>query len=143
MIDQIQQLYPVHFGIQQARLEQVLEGSGFDTLMVYSGHARVAFLDDYHYHFKANPHFLAWLPLLESPSSMLLLRPGQKPVLHYFQPDDYWHDVPPDPESWWADLFEIKMHEQPVTPKSVRISGRVALIAELDEDEIPGDIALK
>ena len=142
MIDQIQQLYPDHFDLQQARLEQVLEGSGFDTLMIYSGHSRTAFLDDFQYHYKANPHFLAWLPLSESPSSMLLLRPGQKPLLHYYQPEDYWHDVPPDPESWWADSFEIKFHEEPVTPRAVRESGSVALIADLDESEMPGGMAL-
>jgi Xaa-Pro dipeptidase len=142
MTNQIQQLYPGHFDIQQARLEQVLEGSGFDTLMIYSGHPATAFLDDYQYHFKANPHFLAWLPLPQSPSSMLLLRPAQKPVLHYYQPDDYWHDVPPDPEAWWADLIEINIHGEPVTPMSVRESGSVALIAELDESDLPGGMAL-
>ena len=142
MTDLIQQLYPGHFATQCSRLEQVLEGSGFDTLMIYSGHARAAFLDDYHYHFKPNPHFLSWLPLPDSPSSMLLLRPGQKPVLHYFQPEDYWHDVPPDPEAWWADLYDVQLHGEPVTPMSVRETGSIALIAELDETELPGGMAL-
>ena len=142
MIDQIQQLYPGHFDVQTKRLEKVLEGSGFDTLMIYSGHARAAFLDAYHYNFKPNPHFVSWLPLTQSPSSMLLLRPGQKPVLHYFQPDDYWHDVPPDPEPWWADLYDVHMHSEPVTPMSVRVTGNVALIAELDESDLPGGMAL-
>ena len=38
---------------------------------------------------------------------MLVISPGQKPRLFYYQPDDYWYSPPSDPESWWADLFDV------------------------------------
>ncbi|MEM9533104.1 MAG: Xaa-Pro dipeptidase [Pseudomonadota bacterium] len=99
--------YPAHLATLQQHLESSLEGLPYDGVAIYSGTPYVAFLDDYHFPFKANPHFLWWLPLTELPESWLLLRPGAKPRLLYHQPADYWHLPPEDPAGFWTGSFDI------------------------------------
>ncbi len=101
------ELYATHRAEIQQRWEQALELSRFDACLVHSGTPRISFQDDYAYPFRANPNFLAWLPLTHHHDSALLIRPGERPLLFYYQPDDYWYQPPADPESWWADHFEI------------------------------------
>ncbi|MFK7958004.1 MAG: Xaa-Pro dipeptidase [Lysobacterales bacterium] len=87
--------------------ESALQGLGFDSLAIYAGSPKIAFLDDYHFPFKANPHFLWWLPLEQHPESWVVVRPGQKPQLIYHQPEDYWHLPPSDPQGVWTEHFDI------------------------------------
>jgi len=68
-----------------------------------------SFLDDYEYAFRPNPHFLHWLPLTRHADSALLIVPGERPRLFYYQPDDYWYLPPADPEPWWAQHFEVEV----------------------------------
>jgi Xaa-Pro dipeptidase len=105
----MKRLYPAHREEIQTRWEHALEGSGFDALLVHAGSVLVSFQDDYEYAFRANPNFLAWLPLTHYHDSVLFIRPGERPVLFYYQPDDYWYLPPADPESWWADHFDIRL----------------------------------
>ena len=63
-----------------------------------SGIEKFAFLDDRPYVFQPNPHFKHWLPLTSHPNSWIAVRPGKKPRVVYFQPDDYWHVPPSAPE---------------------------------------------
>lgn len=105
----IQPLYAAHVSTVQARWETALQKEGYDAVLVHSGTPMYSFMDDYEYSFRPNPHFLWWLPLTRHADSVLLIEAGKKPVLYYFQPDDYWHVPPSDPESWWADLFDIKV----------------------------------
>jgi Xaa-Pro dipeptidase len=93
----------------QRRWEAALEAEGFAAVAVHSGTPMYAFQDDYEYAFRPNPHFLAWLPLTHHADSLLLVLPGERPRLFYFQPDDYWYLPPADPESWWADHFDIEI----------------------------------
>jgi len=90
------------------RWTSALEQNGFDSVLVHSGTPMYSFLDDYEYPFRPNPHFLSWLPLTHHHDSALLIRPGNKPRLCFYQPDDYWYLPPADPESWWADHFDIQ-----------------------------------
>ena len=107
--------YADHLERQQRVWEEAMAQEGYDSVIVHAGSAIEAFLDDYHYPFRPNPHFLAWLPLLQHEESVLIVRPGFKPVLYYYQPDDYWHLPPADPESWWADHFEVRVVREPGT----------------------------
>lgn len=77
--------------------------------MIFSGAPRLVFLDDYHYPFKANPHFLGWLPLTSTPYCYLIHTPGELPVLVYYQEKDYWHTPPADPEGYWTEHFDIRV----------------------------------
>jgi Xaa-Pro dipeptidase len=103
----ITQGYKSHVRQVQHHWENALAAEGFDAVLIHAGSKVVSFLDDYEYPFRCNPQLLWWLPLTHHHDSALLVRPGRRPKLMYFQPDDYWHLPPADPESWWADEFEV------------------------------------
>lgn len=105
--------YAAHVTEIQHRWERALEEESFMAVLVHSGTPMHSFLDDYEYAFRPNPHFLAWLPLTRHHDSALLVVPGQKPVLFYYQPVDYWYLPPSDPESYWADHFDIEVVRDP------------------------------
>ncbi|MEE4216163.1 MAG: Xaa-Pro dipeptidase, partial [Xanthomonadales bacterium] len=102
-------LYAAHVAEIQKRWEATLEAEQFDAAVVHSGSPMYSFLDDYEYAFRPNPHFLAWLPLTSHSDSVLMVVPGERPRLVYFQPDDYWYLPPSDPEPWWAEHFTIEV----------------------------------
>lgn len=105
--------YAEHVAQLQEQWEAALVAEDFDSAIVHAGSPIVSFQDDFHYTFRANPHFLAWLPLTHHPESALIIRVGEKPVLYYYQPDDYWHLPPADPEPWWADHFDLRIEREP------------------------------
>jgi len=99
--------YKSHVAELQQRWESALEAEGYDAALIHAGSKLASFLDDYEYPFRCNPHLLWWLPLTRHHDSALLIRPGQRPKLFYYQPDDYWYLPPADPDSWWADEFDL------------------------------------
>lgn len=112
MIKEYADLFATHVSEMQLRWESAMEAEKLQAVLVHSGSPLVAFQDDYEYPFKPNPNFLAWLPLVHHHDSALLVRHGKKPLLFYYQPDDYWYLPPSDPEPWWADHFDIHVERQ-------------------------------
>lgn len=104
-----QSLYAAHVAEVQSRWEAALDAEDLQAVLVHSGAPMYSFLDDYEYAFRPNPHFLNWLPLTQHANSALLVVADQRPRLFYYQPDDYWYLPPADPESWWADHFDIEV----------------------------------
>jgi len=113
MNDVAQSLFSGHVGRVQSFWETALEAENLPAALLHSGSPIYSFLDDYEYAFRPNPHFLHWLPLTRHPDSALLIIPGQRPRLFYFQPDDYWYLPPADPEDWWARHFDIEVVRTP------------------------------
>ena len=103
------QLYPAHVETVKARHDRALEKAGGSHAVIFSGAPRLVFLDDYHYPFKANPHFIGWLPSTSTPYSYLIHTPGELPILVYYQEKDYWHTPPADPQGYWTDHFDIRV----------------------------------
>lgn len=102
-------LYPAHVREIQARHERALERAGAAHAVIFSGAPKPVFLDDYNYSFKANPHFLSWVPLLQNPWSLVICTPGEAPRLIYFQEKDYWHTPPANPDGFWTGEFDIRI----------------------------------
>ena len=102
-------LYPDHLETVMARHDVALEKSGAAHAVIFSGSPRYAFLDDNTYPFRANPHFISWLPLTSLPHSCIVYTPGERPRLIYYQPHDYWHAVPGEPSGYWANGFDISI----------------------------------
>jgi len=130
----IASLYAEHLQTCQARAERALSLSGHEALLIASGVEKYAFLDDRPYLFQPNPHFKAWLPLVAHPYSWLLVRPGAKPLLVYYQPDDYWHVPPAPPAGYWVDQVELRVISEPEQalqhlPADV---SRLAIVGEAD-----------
>ena len=122
--------YAAHVAELQQHWENALQAEGFDAALIHAGSKLASFLDDYEYPFRCNPHLLWWLPLTHHHDSALLVRPGHRPKLFYYQPDDYWYSPPADPESWWADEFEVVSVRDADAWKQAGINGRTALIGD-------------
>jgi Xaa-Pro dipeptidase len=122
--------YKTHVSKLQQHWENALEAEGFDAALIHAGSKLVSFLDDYEYPFRCNPHLQWWAPLSHHHDCALLIRPGHKPKLFYYQPDDYWHAPPADPESWWADEFEIVIVTEEDGWKQADINSRTACVGD-------------
>lgn len=105
--DNLSALYPAHLAEVEKRSADALAACGRDTLVVAAGMPHGWFLDDQDYPFKANPHFLHWLPLTDAPGSWVVYTPGAKPKLVFLQPHNYWHVVPSAPSGYWVEHFDI------------------------------------
>lgn len=102
-------LYPAHLQEMKARHDRALEKAGASHAIVLSGAPEPVFLDDSYYPFKANPHFVSWLPLTDTPLSYLVHTPGETPRLIYYQPKDYWHLPPSTPTGYWMHLYDVRV----------------------------------
>jgi len=102
-------LYGDHLQTVTARHDHALEKAGASHAVIYSGNPKLSFLDDYYHPFKANPHFMSWVPLTALPFSYIVYTPGEAPVLIYYQPHDYWHVVPGAPDGYWTSHFDIRV----------------------------------
>lgn len=130
--------YRDHLAILTARADHALAKTGFDHLLVAAGIEKLAFLDDLPYPFRPNPHFKAWLPLTRHPHSWIAYTPGQRPLLAYYQPDDYWHLPPSAPAGEWVEHFDIRVIRDPAeAAQHLPGSGRRAILGEIDA-ALPG-----
>lgn len=126
--------YAQHLTLLQAQAESALARCGFDALLIAAGVEKYAFLDDRPYLFQPNPHFKHWLPLSNHPNSWIVVRPGHKPRVVYYQPDDYWHVPPSSPTGEWVDLVELIIisRAEDAAAHLMNVSGRLAIIGEAD-----------
>lgn len=122
--------YRAHVATLQQHWEKALQAEGFDAALIHAGSMLASFLDDYEYPFRCNPHLLWWAPLTHHHDSALLIRPGRRPKLFYYQPDDYWYTPPADPESWWADEFEVVQVRDADAWKQAGVNARTAGIGD-------------
>lgn len=102
-------LYPDHVDILKSRHDRALERAGAAHAVIFAGSPLPVFLDDYDYPFKANPHFVSWVPLTRNPHCYIVYTPGNKPVLVFFQEEDYWHLPPARPDGFWTSQFDIRV----------------------------------
>jgi Xaa-Pro dipeptidase len=109
MFTQCATLYPDHLQRVIGIAEKAISAEQCDSILIHSGAPKLAFLDDYHGPYKANPNFVWWLPLTQSPHCYLLIQTGQKPVLLYHLADDFWHVPPQPPTGFWCDHFDIHL----------------------------------
>jgi Xaa-Pro dipeptidase len=132
------ELYSEHLQTVKARCDAALEKGDCDHLLVAAGIEKMRFLDDMPVPFKPNPQFKAWLPLIHHPHSWIAYTPGEKPVLVYFQPDDYWHVPPSAPSGPWVEHFDIRVVTDPAdAAKHLPTGGRRAILGEADA-ALPG-----
>ncbi|MBS7458427.1 Xaa-Pro dipeptidase [Coralloluteibacterium stylophorae] len=130
-------LYRDHVATLAARADAALARGGFDHLLIPAGVEKYYFLDDNPYPFRANPHFLHWVPLTRHAHSWIAYTPGERPLLAYYQPDDYWHLPPDAPEGYWTGEFEIKVIRTPEEAAALLPKGRAAILGE-DDAALPG-----
>lgn len=134
MSDALARLYPSHLETVKKRFDMALAASGFDTVAIFAGALHTLFLDDMDYPFRVNPHFKNWLPLSQAHDSFVAHVPGHKPVLVYYQPEDYWYLPPEPPSGYWSEHFDIRIIKRPEdAPGALPIARRCVFLGEWQE----------
>ena len=136
MRDDIDSSFPDHLAIVRRRTDAALAAHGFDGVAIFAGCPAYAFLDDHTYPFLANPHFKQWAPLMDAPHSFIAYVPGNRPVLCFHQPADYWHKPPNLPGEAWLREFQVEIVREPAAAKNLLGlgRGRIAFIGEWHEE---------
>ena len=129
-------LYPPHLDSIKSRFDHMLDKAGAVHAVVFSGAPKVVFLDDNYYPFKANPHFVHWLPLTDTPFCYLVYTPGEAPLLVYYQARDYWHRPPANPTGYWVEHFDVRVvHALDEIPQHLPMNrDRCVLIGDIEEN---------
>ena len=63
----LDELFVQHLETVMQRADRSLAASGFDALVIHAGRPPTQFLDDQDYPYKVNPHFKAWVPIVDNP----------------------------------------------------------------------------
>lgn len=129
-------LYPQHLQAIRERHDRALENAGASHAVIFSGNPKTVFLDDRPYAFKPSAHFVSWAPLTNLPLSYIVYTPGQKPRMIYYQPRDYWHVVPDEPDGYWTPQFDVRIVHS-VDAIADHLPGdrnKCILIGEIDDD---------
>src|SRR5579862_2499696 len=122
-------LYAEHLLTLTRRADAALQATGYDALVIHSGCPPMQFLDDQTYPYKVNPHFKAWVPVLDNPRSVLVYQPGHKPRVLFHQPDDYWHQAARMPSEPWVHAVDMTPLSDPAKAAGAWAAlGRVACI---------------
>ena len=105
--------FAAHLDTVRTRTDAALAAHRYDGVVIFSGRPRDHFLDDHAPPYHANPHFLYWAPLQDAPDSFIRYLPGQRPMLVFHQPADYWHKPPSLPAGEWTRAFDIQVVRTP------------------------------
>lgn len=125
----LDELYPGHLTTLMQRTDKSLAATGFDALVIRAGAAPTLFLDDQDYPYKVNPHFKSWVPITDNPHSFLVYRPGARPHVLFYQPEDYWHEPASLPQDPWVEAVDISILRDPAGASAHWANlGRVAFI---------------
>jgi Xaa-Pro dipeptidase len=129
----VDDLYLQHLQTLMRRTDQSLAATGFDALVIHAGSPPTQFLDDQDYPYKVNPHFKAWVPILDNPRCLLVYSPGARLQVLFHQPNDYWHKPAGLPQAPWAAAVDlIPMAEPAKAVAHWAKLGRVAFIGPPD-----------
>ncbi len=107
------QLFGDHFKTLCKRFDSVLQTEGIDSVVIPSGEPKGQFLDDMDYPFKVNPQFKTWVPIIDNPHCWLVYKFSEKPILIFYQAEDFWHKPVALEQDYWTEYFEIKIIHQP------------------------------
>ena len=125
--DALDELFPAHLAGLAATSGRALQAAGARALVIGAGFPKLRFLDDQPDAFIASPHFKAWVPVTDAPGSFVVFVPGERPLLLFHQPKDYWHKPPALPDGAWLGGFELRIIRNPaeasdhVPPRSVYV----------------------
>ncbi len=110
---QLDALFKNHVSARRKAAEALLNKHQFDAMVINAGAPFTYFADDQDAPFRPTPHFAHWVPT-EGPHHLLVVKPGQKPKLNYYFPNDFWHEHQELKKTFWTEEFEIEVfHELP------------------------------
>jgi Xaa-Pro dipeptidase len=134
----LEDAYGEHLEVLSRRYAALAETLGLEGVAIYSGTPAYRYRDDQAFPFRSGPFYRQWIPSDDHAGSLVLFRPGSRPVLVLQLPDDYWHSVPEAPDGAWTRHFELRITG---CPDGVRaeLPGDLARWALLGEPD--GDVA--
>lgn len=106
-------LYGDHLSAVQRIWSRALELAGCEYALIHSGSPPRVFMDDQDYPYRVNAHFKHWAPVLENPHCFVLFRPGERPVMLFHRPVDFWHQPAAVPDDYWTDYFDLRLIREP------------------------------
>lgn len=118
-----------HIHTLQRRYESAMAAHGYDGLLISSGAAPMRYGDDQAWHFQGYGPFLHWTGLTGLEYSWLLIRSGQKPQLHFYQPVDFWHANPELPDEPWQRSIDVHFSGRREAPM-VECGGSMAVMGD-------------
>jgi len=104
-------LYAEHLRVIMQRFERALAASKHERVVIFAGEILSVARDDQHYPFRAEPYFVQWLPLPDSPGSILEFEPGDRPRLCFMQPRNFWYEPPELPSGNWIEHVDVHIAE--------------------------------
>lgn len=107
---EIETLFKQHLGARLPGLENALQTFELDGLVLGAGTGDHYYQDDQETPFRTSHHFRHYCPV-EGEGHALVLRPGNRPVLFYYCPRDFWYEHKPLGEPYWHGCFEIRVFE--------------------------------
>jgi Xaa-Pro dipeptidase len=129
----LDQLYVKHLETSIRRADRSLEATGFDALVIHAGCPPTQFLDDQDYPYKVNPHFKAWVPIVDNPHCLLIYVPGTRVKVLFYQPNDYWHKPASLPQEPWTAAVDLEAMPDLAKASTYWANlGRVAFIGPRD-----------
>ncbi len=102
-------LFKKHIEHRVTQAKKLLEEEHLDCLFIESGFPEYYYLDDQPTFFKANPHFNFFCPDPGQGHLLKITKDSEKPILFYYIPDDFWHEVSSLKGEFWEDFFNIKI----------------------------------
>jgi Xaa-Pro dipeptidase len=100
-------LFQRHIADRQRTTAEALAQTGFEALVISSGKVYTHFADDQDAPFHPTPHFAHWCPMA-GPHHLLVVRPGLRPRLIRYAPEDFWYEQSPLGDPFWASEFELE-----------------------------------
>lgn len=82
-------------------------GLPVEAVVMHSGRQSYFHADDEAIAFHPLPHLVRWAPL-DGPEHLLVVRPGQRPIVVRVVPRDFWEEVKPLPPSYWQDAVDLR-----------------------------------
>jgi len=140
-VDNLKSLYQAHLNDLLARHRQIMSENGVEYIVVPSGTPIQVYLDDMDYPFKSSFFFRTYLPLTELPHSYLVIGLSGKPTLVYYQPEDYWHTPPSDPEGIWPDEFDVQIISDKAVAKNFMPADSSNVVILGEESEITRELS--
>jgi len=103
----LQDLYADHVRTRRERASAALSEAGFDAMLLDAGSPFRYWADDQDAPHHEAPHFAHWVPL-EGPQHLLLVRPGEEPLLARVAPEDYWYEKAPLGAPFWLAQCDVR-----------------------------------
>lgn len=108
----IKSLYQDHIAEVTANITKILAKLELPGLVIDAGAGELFFEDDQHKTFRPYHHFSYLCPHRRT-HHQIVITPGEKPKLLFYQPTDFWEDFQPITDEFWTDSFDVQMHAHP------------------------------